>query len=47
MMLAHGQGAPKDCKEAAQWYEKAAQQDFPDAELHLGQLYYFGQRGRK
>ena len=45
MMLALGQGVVKDCKEAAEWYQKAAEQDFPDAELHLGELLYRGDPG--
>jgi len=31
-----GEGVSKDCKEAAEWYRKAAEQDLAEAELYLG-----------
>ncbi len=36
---------PKDIKEAASLYRKAAEQGLVDAEVRLGQLYYFGTDG--
>ena len=44
-MLAKGKGVPKDCKEAATWYRKAVEQDLLSAQMHLGELYYFGDEG--
>jgi TPR repeat protein len=42
MMCANGQGAPRDARAAAQWYELAARQGLPDAAFALGFLYYYG-----
>jgi len=44
-MLEEGSGVPKDIKEAAQWYEKAATQGQVDACFRLGQLYFNGANG--
>lgn len=35
-------GAPRDYAEAAKWFRKAADQDYPDAQINLGLLYYKG-----
>jgi TPR repeat protein len=42
MMYLEGRGVVKDAGEAAKWFRKAAEQDFLNAEIHLGKLYYFG-----
>ena len=42
-MYATGQGIPKDYAEAARWYRKAADQDYPDAQNNLGVMYNNGQ----
>lgn len=41
-MYAKGQAVPKDPKEAANWYRKAAEQGNADARLCLGKLYLGG-----
>jgi len=42
-IYATGQGVPKDYAEAARWYRKAADQDYPDAQNNLGVMYNNGQ----
>ena len=42
-MYASGQGVPKDFAEAARWYRKAADQDYPDAQNNFGVMYNNGQ----
>ena len=44
-LYARGMGVPKDNKQAAQWYQKAAVQGYVPAQVDLGQLYYFGAPG--
>jgi TPR repeat protein len=41
-MYANGRGLPKDLKQAAQWYRKAADQGLDSAQLNLGAMYYSG-----
>ncbi len=41
-MYAKGQGVAKDGKEAAAWYQKAADQGNADAQMSLGRLYLGG-----
>ncbi len=36
-------GAPKDYKEAAKWYRKAAEQGDADAQFRLGVMYHEGE----
>jgi hypothetical protein len=38
----HGYGVPADPKEAARWYQQAAEYGEPQAEANLGQLYFDG-----
>ena len=38
-----GQGMPKDYGQAAQWFRKAAQQEYADGQYNLGVLYERGQ----
>jgi len=38
-MYHHGNGLPKDYKEAANWYRMAAEQDFSKAQANLGVMY--------
>jgi len=42
LMLANGQGVPRDEAQAAQWYAQAAQQGYAKAQNNLGQMYYHG-----
>lgn len=42
---AAGTGVARDCKLAAQWYQKAAEKSDVSAELHLGALYRDGCKG--
>ena len=37
-----GDGVPQIFEEAAKWYEKAAKQGEPNAQLSLGAMYYEG-----
>lgn len=41
-MYDHGEGAPQDIKEAAQWYLKAAEKGNAKAQYRLGLLYATG-----
>ena len=42
-MYAIGRGLENDFKEAAKWYQKAAEQNDRKAQANLAGLYYFGQ----
>jgi TPR repeat protein len=42
-MYANGKGVPKDYAEAARWFRKAADQNYPDAQNNLGVMYNNGQ----
>jgi TPR repeat protein len=42
-MYDEGAGRPQDLAAAADWYRKAAQQGFVDAQTNLGMMYYHGQ----
>jgi len=42
-LYASGQGVPKDFAEAARWFRKAADQNYPDAQNNLGVMYHNGQ----
>lgn len=42
-VYANGKGVPKDYAEAARWFRKAADQNFPDAQNNLGVMYNNGQ----
>jgi len=39
---ATGRGLPFDEKKAVEWYTKAAEQNFADSQIALGQIYFFG-----
>ena len=41
--FAAGRGVPKDDVKAVQWFQKAADQDLPQAEASLGAAYLTGQ----
>src|SRR5260370_16475663 len=41
-MYASGEGVPKDDKKALEWFKKAAEQGYADAEYNLGTRYLFG-----
>ena len=41
-MSEKGQGVPKDYKEAVEWYKKAAEQEYVDAQNNLGTMYAKG-----
>jgi len=43
----HGWGIPPNYQEAAKWYTIAAQQNYPEAQFGLGELYYAGLGGLK
>ena len=47
LMYLQGKGTPKDAHQAAEWFKKAAQQDFAQAQYHLAQLYAKGERVKK
>jgi TPR repeat protein len=42
VLFENGQGVPRDAKEAALWYKKAAEQGHPDASFNLVVLYMNG-----
>jgi TPR repeat protein len=42
MMLAAGEGVPKDETEAVRWFRMAAEQDDADAQSLLGSMYALG-----
>ena len=39
----HGQGVPRDLKQAAEWYKKAAEQGNTPAQAALGNMYLSGE----
>ena len=39
----NGKGVPKDAAKAVEWYQKAAEQGFLDAQLQLGGMYFNGE----
>src|ERR1700689_1592024 len=39
----YGQGVPQDYVAAANWYLKAAEQGYAEAQYHLGQMFAIGQ----
>lgn len=41
----NGQGVPKDIRQAKYWFEKAATQNLPIAQITLGQIYAWGLDG--
>jgi TPR repeat protein len=41
-MYANGKGVLKDAKQAASWYQKAAEQENAGAQYNLGNMYDFG-----
>ena len=43
--MRRGGGTPKDEAKAADWYEKAAQQGYPNGQLGYGNMYYAGKGG--
>jgi localization factor PodJL len=43
--LAHGFGATKDIRAAIDWYLKAANHGFREAQFALGRIYWLGQGG--
>lgn len=42
-MYANGQGVRQDDAQAAQWFRKAAEQEYADAQNNLGVMYEQGQ----
>lgn len=42
MMYSNGESVYVDYQQAAYWFTKSAQQDFPAAQYRLGEMYYFG-----
>jgi TPR repeat protein len=43
-MYDFGKGVLKDDKQAASWYQKAAEQGYANAQSNLGAMYDFGKR---
>jgi hypothetical protein len=41
-MYLAGNGTNKDCHEASRWFQKAAEQNYLDAQVHLARFYFFG-----
>lgn len=46
-MYSHGRGVPQDYAQAAYWWRKAAEQNYPDGQFYLGLLYAMGQGVRQ
>lgn len=46
-MYRNGEGVKHDYKKAVEWYEKAANQGFIDAQFNLGSMYFNGQGVRQ
>ena len=46
-MYSKGQGVAQDYRQAAKWYQKAAEQGNYKAQYNLGGLYYYGQGVKK
>jgi TPR repeat protein len=42
-MFMQGIGTKKNCRQAIQWFDRASDQGNVDAELHLAQIYFFGE----
>ncbi|WP_305801890.1 tetratricopeptide repeat protein, partial [Thiolapillus sp.] len=47
LMYANGRGVRQDFKEAVKWYQKAAEQGLPKAQVNLGLMYGEGQGVRQ
>jgi TPR repeat protein len=42
MAYASGDGVAQNINEASTWYNKAVEQNFPDAQYFMGEVYYHG-----